>query len=266
MAEPEAIEETRRLAINHVVFTTDDIMRLVNTINDAIVASPHWEADRALKQPVTLQVNATDGSSYSGGISGIANSETLGHQSVEAIEVTARNGDSRISAELHHGSEPYRGSSVRVVGRDSTWVNGTMRIIEDVIGHLEPQWRWTRRSRWALIALSELAIAAAAISIGLLVASLEPQRSALADTPWTDGLYTAIGGVIGLAGVSAGWIIGDMAAVRIAAMWPSVELRTGREYLRVEARKRKRLFLTLSLVVFPFIVSFVASIAAATVD
>jgi hypothetical protein len=264
MGEAEPIQETRTLAVKDVVITPADLVSLLEIIRESIRSAPGYGKTGGSSEAVRMTINALDGSSYSGTDSGIAGSGILDNQSVKSVSIDAMSAGSRIDVDLYHDSS-HRDSTVRVIGTDPIWVNGTMRRLEQVVAGLEPQWKWSRRGTWAFVSASEVGIAAAAIAVALFIASLEPERRPLDASPWSDSLYPTIAGVLGVAGVGFGWVLGLSAKEYIGKLWPSVELRTGREYMNVEARKRRRVIIVVSLVVLPFVVSFVASIAAALV-
>jgi len=44
-------------------------------------------------------------------------------------------------------------------------------------------------------------------------------------------------------------------------LWPSVEFRIGRHYVTVEARRRKRAYATATVLILPFLVAVLASLA-----
>ena len=125
------------------------------------------------------------------------------------------------------------------------WV---IKSFEDIISNWEKQINWTHK-------YSKLLIMVFAVSIGLSFALLALNLLYFIFTNVIiHPIYYIAAIVFGMfPGLDIAWYIVD----KLKELYPVVELRTGPEYTQVEVRKRKKLYIIISIVVSPLVISLI---------
>lgn len=260
------IEETRQVVINNAVFTPEDLRNLAKLSLESLRKVPGATGEDQQAPRLLVDVETTDGSSFSGAPEGVFEDDgLLERQPLRTVELSGSTPSGKVRVFLYHGTESYRESVIRVVGYDSIWVNGTVRRFEDYLATVERQQQWSFFSRALVALIVAVPTAAGSVLLGVFTASLAPDRPPLESGPWTDSIPILAGIMVGIIGVMLAFIFASVLLEEIREMWPRIELRTGKDYLRPEARKRQALRLTLGWAIVPFSLELLALLVGALV-
>ena len=229
-----AIRETRRVMIGNTIVTADDVRELAGVVATAC-------RDQAAGGS-RFEMETSDGSTYeSQTVEIFARGGTLDSKQVTRLLMSVRGekvGDESITVFLHDGNCNPSWSFVEVKGTDDTWVNGVTRKIEEIVAGWEKQATWPQSFQWIIVLI-------AAFGIGQLF-------SAVLDR------LTSFGQVQVLARLLVQFSIGvwpaALATRKLVELWPYIELRTGREHAQTLKRRKRYLWLLVTIGVFPILI------------
>lgn len=248
--------ERRNVPVAGRVFEPEDIRRLARNLERCL----HDKDDSAV---LRVELHGTEGDSYQGTRASLLEPDDyLVARRIERVELMGHGNDCTVALELRHGdnSLSYH-NALTVSGNDATWVNGTVRRMEDELNRTPPQFVWKPVWRYLAVFLIGLAGCAAGVAVGFLIAQFEPRREPLAAEPWTDLLPRTLGLAMGVFAVGFSWPGAAWIVETLNEMWPSIELRTGRSFMSVEVRRRRRACFVAMSIVVPFVLSVAATVA-----
>lgn len=256
------ITESRNLRINDRIVTIADVRRL------ASVVIAKCEETRASGKNAHIKFSAIcfdDSQFNSKDIELFSDHSVISSKRVSEIIINYISYDANqdISIALSHGGGDYR-NYVRISGADSTWVNGTLRMLEDIISGFKPQSRLFTEYKGII----EFVFA---LSIGLMwiyLIDLIPIPPLKGDPPeWTIKLASALKGFellfYFLRYVLAYWVgiwPADYLMAKLKQLWPSIELQIGPEHTFIEKRRRAWLVTTILVGMVPLLTSVVYDI------
>jgi len=240
--------ETRHVKISNVVITSDDIRALATIVDNA---SKEKINDKSYYS-YSFGAKAFDDSEYEstscdvfrkGGVL-----ETKRIQEVN-IYFSEHSTNSRMNIRITHGDSRSMSNEITVSGTDSTWVNGVMRQFEDIINNLEKQKTWPKQFYWVIVIIL-------ALGIGRIISFL------LFDVIFVHSIRREP------ATPFIGWIVvflfiflpASLLSDKIVKLWPSIEIRAGKDYAQIEKRKRYRLWILMSLGIIPILISIITEI------
>lgn len=154
-----------------------------------------------------------------------------------------------IDIQLEHTTHNFSSSnSVRIVGSDETWVNGTMKTIEDSVSHWKKQPGLVSDGFvsvyiiWLFLLPAFLTISLYQIFLKLVVSYpiSFPYDTVIFVTLWSFTSWTS-----------------NVTLEKFKTLYPRVELLVGPEHLQVEKERRKTTYLILSLLVLPAILNLI---------
>ena len=246
------IRETRRLVVNDVVVSPDDVRVLAQIVSDAAT-------NLGDNRHLYLSLHAFDSSEYEGTslelfqVDGLLDTRQIREIGIYA---TNRAMDAEIHVRLCHETDGFPRSEIKVVGYDSTWVNGVMARPEHAVDEWQEQASWPRKLRWAFIVLGAFAIGSlygwgVEFSLDHLVhiKPITPRPS------WAEALLPFAPLIRIAVDFPAGLAPSFFLVNKLSRLWPRVELRTGREYAQTVSRQRKYAWAVFSLIVLPVLVS-----------
>jgi len=229
---------SKKLNITNLIIKTDNIRELAQKIYE------EYEKDAdSDRKSINFILRGVDGTQYESD-----NKEIFSHNGIldtrRIIEIEMRytnyTNDKRIYIQLSHTVEDYKWANyILVSGSDELWVNGVIKSFEDIISNWEKQVNWPHKYSWLLIMVF-------AVGIGLSFASLALNLLYFIST---DVIITTAS----VFGLSLAWYIVN----KLKELYPVVELRTGPEYAQVEVRKRKKLYIIISIVVIPLVIALI---------
>jgi len=249
--------EKREVTIARVVITADNLRSLYDEIDK------HFDYIKQHSDRVRRYCGLTtmDGTQYEAEgremfeVGGIVDSKRI---STLEIRVSGYSPDSSIWAEISHDPLGDKTNRIRVSGSDSTWVNGVVSKLEQLVSDWERQAKWPRIVAIPLWLVSTIGMAPAAeillffviVPILRLIGAANPDFS---NEVAIETLRTA-----------KGWALGCLLSVlparslvaRLVRLWPVVELKTGQDHQQIEHRRRRALGFIMTIVVIPTVMSF----------
>jgi len=239
------VKETRRFPIAGVIVKPDDIRDLASILTQA---SEQLVTKESLRL-TSFRIVADDGSEYDAATSEVfAKGGILEAKQLKSIEMIYRDyvAGPEISVRVEHGNSGGISNEVAVKGNDSTWVNGVTRKFEDAVSGFEKQSTWPKRFGPLLYILTALGIGRVVVVALALAATYIWRVQLTGGEPWPILLLWEVG--IGVAPGS--WLTG-----KLLELWPSVELRMGKEWGQVTRLRKARLWLVVSVAVIPLLLS-----------
>ncbi len=230
---------TRKSPIAYRRFSATDLRRIVELLAD------EYEVGQSTGSRVRLSINITytDESSYELTDARILPTDDPFSKPISEIQVNCVLPDERrISLTLLHTE--YEGgtkNTLVVTGPDLTWVNGVTGRIMDLVAACEKQ---PRRHRPVFLVSLGLSIIYSLTLVWLIYKYGSPPSSV-----WYQLLLGIIFGLVFLTFLG---ILLDSLARR---MWPTVELQTGPPHTHAPARLRSRMWIGLSVFLFPLLLA-----------
>ncbi len=247
------VRETRRLIVRDVIVSADDVRVLSRILSDA--------ASELGTPRMSFTVLAFDASEYEGSsISLFQEGGLLETKQIRNIGMYMTNQamDAEVRVKIVHETTDYGESEVRVSGYDSTWVNGVMARLEDAINGWQEQASWPRRFRWLFVILGAFGIGYIyGFALNLILEHfihIQPIRPRPA---WVESLQPVIPFISLIINFMFGIWPSLLLTNRLPALWPRVELCTGKEYARVASTRRRYAWAVFSLIMLPLLLSAV---------
>jgi hypothetical protein len=250
------IRETRQLAVRQRVVTLTAVRQLAERLSDEYEATA-GDHDRP---DLSFSVACDDGSAFeSSDVALFAPDSVVSKKRVERVTLLFRNYPARASIEikLAHGDSQH-GNSVVVYGLDSTWVNGTLKQLEETIASFPPQNTFVARHTTLVTTTIALGLGSLFVwTVRLIVARAVGHPAVPATKDATDVLidrfpallYLIQYGFSYLIGMFPAWTIVD----RLKALWPDVELQIGPEHSQIQKKRRLVLASVMVLGVLPLV-------------
>lgn len=256
------ITESRNLRVKDRIVTIADVRRLANFIAEKC------EETRASGKNVHIKFSARcfdDSQFNSKDVELFSEQSIISSKRVSEIIINYSSYDANqdISIVLSHGRGDYQ-NYVRISGADSTWVNGTLRTLEEIISGFKPQSRLFTEYK----GISEFVFALSIGTIYIYLIDLIPITPLKGEPPeWAIKLVSALKGFellfYFLRYVLAYWVgiwpAGYLMA-KLEKLWPSIELQIGPEHTFIEKRRRAWIATTLLVGVVPLLTSLVYDI------
>ncbi len=173
---------------------------------------------------------------------------------IVAIEMdfSDRENDKNISVKLEHGNVSSDISNVITVsGKDEIWANGVHRTLENLIKDCKEQPKFTPFRR-AVLLLTLSPIFAALFTETIIILS----KLAVSGAVWDISAWSFLFFWIFIIGL---WFVTPLVK-RIEKLYPSVELVTGPEHMRIEESGRKKLWTLIAYYVIPFVFLVISEI------
>jgi hypothetical protein len=250
------MKESRLLTIHDKIITLHDLRRLADII---VSLSPPRTSENQRAPDVSFIARCDDNSTFeSEDIDIFADSSPINSKRVLSIEMdfSCYETKSFVKVELRHGSPDYN-NCISVRGPDSTWVNGTLRRLQEALDSFSPQRNIVKE--WTPVLRPIFAF-----SLGILI--VKALEFFIAPNPdpnpphWVEvlrqnvyALLCAYYAIIYLFGVFPG----TMLHAHVVTYWPSVEFQVGPPHTHFERKRRLWIMNALLFGVFPFVTSIV---------
>jgi hypothetical protein len=271
----KTIKETRSLKIDYKVFTGDDIitlsklfLKLTNEILDKskeirrkeLIMKEHRDAfiDEMINDlgHFNVEITSSDNSRYSGPLEdimdkgGILENKKITEISLYFAEPVF---NSSILIRIRHSE--YDSSYVVIEGKDRTWVNGTTRIFEDFLSDCKNQPKIVKKLQWLIILFSIIFFNLLLLNLIELIVNkiLIISRSKIDHF----SIYGDWNAILFFLGISLITMFPSISIYQwIEELWPKIEIQTGKDFQNIEKVKRKKLWVILSIIIIPSIISF----------
>jgi|SRR6267378_1552090 len=246
------IKETRRIVFENIVVKPEDIRTLAKAITDA---SEPFE-----KPKLAFEVQAEGGRSYeSETLEVFEKGGVLDTKQVLSIATrfTDYETDSRIRVNLAHGNfRRYYFNYIEVAGTDSTWVHGVIRKLEETLSEFEKQASWPRKWEIPLKIVAAFGIGRAWVSLQNFAMVHVLHIQPITQHPhWVDAVQPFASVIRWGLSFGIGFFPGIFLTNKLLELWPSVELRMGREWAQLSRTRRDRLWVFFTIAVLPLLIS-----------
>jgi len=234
------ITESRKVRIQNRIITLADARRLASVL----VAKYNETKGDGKDARIKLSVTCVDESQFdSKSIDLFSDESVIASKRVSSVELRYSSYDSNqeILISLHHGRGDYR-NYVSISGLDSTWVNGTLKKVEEIISGFTPQNQFLTKYKKVLEFVFALSIG----SLYFYLIDLIPVAPGEGKPPeWAIKLASALKGfelLFLLLKYMLAYITGIWPALylmeQLEKLWPSVEVQIGPEHTFVEKQRR----------------------------
>ena len=166
---------------------------------------------------------------------------------------------SSITVQFTHGySSWYSDNKISVKGKNSNWVNGVIKCMENVINDWEPQPLWPKRIKWLMYIGFTIVIAYLFNSI-LSIIDLIPLRvnPIILPPDLKNPIFILLIIVKWACLLIGSFFLGTVLADKIIGLWPNVEIRTGRDFAQINKKRRNMVWKLVSVLIIPLIIAII---------
>ena len=266
-------KEKKELIIKDKIFTKNDLLSLITLFiklsndildrskeikrNDLIhegfneqnISDRHIDASQS-----SLEIAYSDNSIYNCTIEEFTETDVFpaGKKIVEVDLYFMENVfNSRLIIKIRH-SHPFSTSSyVTVEGEDRTWVSGTIGIIEEFLSTCRNQSLIIKKLKILIIASTDLILMVFLINLIKLFIRTKVIFPKIVGNIFTNELFYFVV-LLALISVTPSIFIYQ----RLKKLYPAVEIQTRKEFDQSEKEKRFKLWVIISLIIIPTILSF----------
>lgn len=239
-------KETRLIRIDRRIITVSDLLKLANVI---------FKEYKILKKSdkyafVSFSVTCDDDSVFDSESPEIF-SDSSPYSSKRVISVSLHLGtilhSRHIYVKFNHATSSYSNSSyIEVKGSDSKWVNGILRIIEEMVDGFTPQNNFAEKYRYLLQTIIS-------IGVGIIMLNSLSLLMKTANLPQTTSTPEGLSGLIIALATKYTiaqmffiylfyWLLGYIPAGylvdKLRGLWPSIEIQVGAEHKFIENHRR----------------------------
>jgi len=267
------LKEKREFIIKNKIFTKNDITSLINLFiklsNDTLDKSKEitrndlihegWQEQNIKEQYIdtsqsSLEFTYSDNSIYNGKIEEFVESDAIpANKKIVEIDLYFKENvfNSRFIIKIRH-SHPYSTSSYVIVeGEDRTWVNGTIGFIEEFLSTCRNQSSFVKKLRILIIASTDLILMLFLINLIKLFIKTKVIFPKIVGNIFTNELIFFIV-LLSLISVTPAIYIYE----RLKKLYPGIEIQTRKDFNLAEKEKRFKLWVIISLIIIPTIISF----------
>jgi hypothetical protein len=254
-----SVRETARIRLADLIIKPADVRKLASIVIGA---------ETSLKKPAhssslryfAFDIITGDRRSYESESPDLFSEEEglLDTKPVWAIELKFHDSASQssIRIDLAHGSSTRPFNSIEVASLDRDWVAATVHKLQEAINNFEKQATWPRKWKIPLIIVGAFGIGRAWYIVSGFVLDHIWHIQPISPRPhWVDAAAPYIPFILW----STDFLVGLMPSVyvtnKLLELWPSIELRMGRDWNQQEATKRNRLWLFFTIAVAPLLLS-----------
>jgi len=243
------MKQRRKLNIKHRIFKLDDLRRIANVFNEeaklATESNHHYS--------VNYSIHFADDSSLESELPSVLENDLVEIKRPIKVEFDFNNYalNRGIIFSVHHGISDY-GNGVFISAKDGgSWLNDNFKKIEDLILGALPQNAWFLKYSTIIGFLLAFGIGSLFFFVleNILLLTVPDKAENLHGdifnnyTSWLFKVF--IGFVFGAFDISK-WFL---------SAWPNIELDFGPEHLKEEKKKRERIFVVITVIFFPILLS-----------
>lgn len=267
------LKEKREFIIKNKIFTKNDITSLINLFiklsNDTLDKSKEITRNDLIHEGCneqnikeqyidtsqsSLEFTYSDNSIYNGKIEEFVESDAIpANKKIVEIDLYFKENvfNSRFIIKIRH-SHPYSTSSYVIVeGEDRTWVNGTIGFIEEFLSTCRNQSSFVKKLRILIIASADLILMLFLINLIKLFIKTKVIFPKIVGNIFTNELIFFIV-LLSLISVTPAIFIYE----RLKKLYPGIEIQTCKDFYLAEKEKRFKLWVIISLIIIPTIISF----------
>jgi hypothetical protein len=258
------IRESRSYRVHDVILGLHEIKKLAKVVDGEFGHANKGEVPR---EDLSFVVSCDDGSLFSSEDPSLFEQPIISSKRIHSIRMSYRNYPQHksIAIDLRNGTRS-RESTIEVTGTDSTWVNGTLRLLEDVMRDAKPQTNFFKKTSWLSTALLSMGLGYLIIHLLLLlpipVSKVQP-TGGLAELIENSGVarFIFVYLIYYVIGLTPAAIISQFLDPK--DLWPSVELQIGPAHKLTERKRRFFLLQVLILGILPLLRSAVYDVLRA---
>ena len=267
------LKEKREFIIKNKIFTKNDITSLIKLFtklsNEILDKSKEikrkdliregWQEQNIKEQYIdtsqsSLEFTYSDNFIYNGKIEEFVESDAIpANKKIVEIDLYFKENvfNSRFIIKIRH-SHPYSTSSYVIVeGEDRTWVNGTIGFIEEFLSTCRNQSSFVKKQRILIIASADLILMLFLINLIKLFIKTKVIFPKIVGNIFTNELIFFIV-LLSLISVTRAIYIYE----RLKKLYPGIEIQTRKDFNLAEKEKRFKLWVIISLIIIPTIISF----------
>lgn len=267
------LEEKRELLIDNKIFTKNDITSLIKLFtklsNEILDKSKEikrkdliregWQEQNIKEQYIdtsqsSLEFTYSDNFIYNGKIEEFVESDAIpANKKIVEIDLYFKENvfNSRFIIKIRH-SHPYSTSSYVIVeGEDRTWVTGTIGFIEEFLSTCRNQSSFVKKLRILIIASTDLILMLFLINLIKLFIKTKVIFPKIVGNIFTNELIFFIV-LLSLISLTPAIYIYE----RLKKLYPGIEIQTRKDFNLAEKEKRFKLWVIISLIIIPTIISF----------
>nr|WP_321228672.1 hypothetical protein [uncultured Psychroserpens sp.] len=247
------ISETRTYKIKGKIFRSKNIRSLFKNVQKIIDKND----DKSIGIYQKYSVRASDGSRYTSESNGIfKKGGIIDQKQIDAINFNYQDSKSGISIEINisHSNSDWN-NEFQVVGKDSTWVNGVVKQISEIIDSCESQKQWPNKYSIFIKALFSISLGVFSGYVVLwLIVLLKTEESSnvASETSWSLQTFLSVFLFFGFFTMLS-IIPSDIFYKKVKNLYKDVELQLGKDYQQLEKSKRRKINTIFTLVILPAI-------------
>jgi hypothetical protein len=236
------IIEKREISIDNKIFTKDDVMSLIklfNKLSNEILDKSKEIKRKELIQEGWKESNITE--RYIDKIVGIS------------LYFTEHAFDSIFIIRIEQSISDFHLSSnyAEVEGQDKIWVNGTFKIVKDFLSNCRNQSMFVKKFQYLIMAFTVLILILFIrnlIEIFIKTKLIFPKiMGNLFTKDWIYFIIVSFLITLAPAVFIYNWLV---------KLFPRIEIQTGKDFQQIGKEKRIKLWLIVSLIIIPTIISF----------
>ena len=252
------ISETRTYKIKSKIFRSKNVRTLFKNV-EKIIRKKINESDKNEKKPIGLyhkySIKAFDGSRYTSESNEILKKDGLIDQKqIESISFNYWEPKYGISIEINLAhTDGTWSNEFQVVGKDTTWVNGVVQQLSEIIDNCESQKEWPKKYSFFIKSLFAICIGIFSGYVVLwLIVLLRTEETPNVDngTVWNIQAIFRTFLYFGFF-VMLSIIPSDILYKKINELYKNVELQLGKDYQQIEKIKRRKINTIFTLVIIP---------------
>lgn len=264
------MKETRKLHIKDKVFKIDDLKRFALIFEEQSNLARQNEEHSSLEYELLFSDDTTVESEA---LDILEDDILFSSKRPVSVQFSYHNYalNKRISLSLNHGDSSY-GNTIIVSGQEREWVNDIFATLTEIIKGVAPQESWIKRHPTLLLNIIALGIGTFGYFLIDIILNLAFANIDLAKhikPPKEGSLLYSLGLIIKsslwffyLVEWVWKWCLGYLwGAFEIRRwflnLWPTIELDLGPEHLKIEKRKRKKIYAVFGLIIIPIFTALI---------
>lgn len=263
------INESRILNVEYKVVNLGDVRKLARVINEEYVNLKSAEKDARIR----FSASCFDGSRFSSkDVALFDDASVLSTKRVQSISVTFSSYDTGEDIDIDLTHEDRSGSysnRIKVSGDNSTWVNGTLKRLEEVVESFTPQNTFLVRYRYIVNTILALGIG----TMYFWVVSLFPSEPSENPPAWAKRMGEFLDQapflyyfIKYLVACGMGWFPALMLLDKLKTFWPTLEIQIGPEHTLIEKQRRAWVLGAILIGVVPLVTSFIYDVLKAFIE
>lgn len=267
------MKETRKLQIRDKVFKINDLKRLAGVFEEQAALAKQKE----MHYSIEYELHFSDDTTVESEAFNILEDDILfTSKRPISIQFSYHNYSlkKQVSLSLNHGDSLY-GNTIIVSGQEREWVNDIFARLSEALQGVTPQESWIKRHPTLMLNIIALGIGTFVyylINIILNFAFTYVDLAKHIKPPQEGSFLHSLALIVKsniwffyLIGWVWKWLLGFFwGAFEVRRwffnLWPTIELDLGPEHLRIEKKKRKKLYTVLGMIIIPIVAALLYDI------